>query len=68
MKKMRHSLDLSPESNEALSALAKQRGISLSEVLRRALALYKAAEEAKTNGKKLCAVVGNKIEHEFIWF
>jgi predicted transcriptional regulator len=51
-EKIRLSLDLSSEANEALEDLAKQVGGTKSDVLRKAIALMEVAVEAKKKGKK----------------
>jgi len=68
MRKHRHTLDLTPEMDKLLKAMADQRGITLSEVLRRAIALYRAAENAHANGGEICEVRGGAIYARYVWF
>lgn len=51
-KKVRLSLDLSPETNEVLERLAKETHGAKSDVLRKAIALMEVAVKAKSEGKK----------------
>jgi predicted transcriptional regulator len=60
--KVRLSLDVSPETNIRLDALAGKLGGSKSEVLRKAIALIEVATEAKEKGQRLAlADSDNKV-------
>lgn len=50
---VRLSLDMSPEANDLLERLALDNGTTKSQILRRAVALYHAAYEAKVSGKSV---------------
>ena len=52
-EKVRVSLDISPELNEKLQAMARDINGTRSEVLRKSLALLDVALEATRNGKKI---------------
>jgi hypothetical protein len=44
-------IELTPQADQALDELMQQTGDSLSELFRKAIGLYKLAEEAKREGK-----------------
>lgn len=50
---VRISLDMSPEANDLLERLATENGTTKSQILRRAVALYHVAHEAKLAGKSV---------------
>ncbi len=52
-KKVRISLDVTPELNDLLDTLTKKMGSTKSEVLRKAIALIDVAVDANQQGKKL---------------
>ena len=52
-EKVRVSLDISPELNEKLQAMARDINGTRSEVLRKSLALFDLAIEARKQGKKI---------------
>lgn len=68
MRKHRHTLDLTPELDALLKKMAADRGITLSEVLRRAIALYRAAEAAHASGNEVCEVRQGSICSRYVWF
>lgn len=51
----RITLDLSDEANAVIEQLAKKRGTTKAEVLRRGLALMEVADEARRRGLKVGA-------------
>ena len=51
--KVKLSLFVSPQLNDMLGGLAKESGATKSDVLRKALALYEAATEAKREGHRI---------------
>lgn len=57
---IRLSLSVSPELNERLEQLASAGYTTKSEILRRAIALYDVAAEAKTEKKRLGILDQNK--------
>lgn len=57
---VRLSLSVSPELNERLEQLASAGYTTKSEILRRAIALYDVAAEAKTEKKRLGILDQNK--------
>lgn len=52
----RMSVKLSSEMEELIEDTASREGISKGEVIRRAFALYKLAEDEKQNGRTLAVV------------
>jgi predicted transcriptional regulator len=44
---------MSPEANDLLERLASESGTTKSQILRRAVALYHVAYEAKVSGKRI---------------
>lgn len=64
---VRLSLVVSPELNDRLEALATAGHISKSDVLRRAIALFDVAAEARKNHKRLGILDQNKqLENEIV--
>jgi predicted DNA-binding protein len=57
--KVRLSLELTEKASEVLDGLAKDTGNTKAEVIRKGIALFDVATEAKENGNSL-AVVDNK--------
>jgi len=45
------AIELTPEANQELDELMQRTGDSLSDLFRKAIGLYKLAEEAKREGK-----------------
>lgn len=64
---VRLSLVVSPELNDRLEELASAGHITKSDVLRRAIALFDVAAEAKKNHKRLGILDQNKqLENEIV--
>lgn len=64
---VRLSLVVSPELNDRLEELATAGHITKSDVLRRAIALFDVAAEAKKNHKRLGILDQNKqLENEIV--
>lgn len=53
---VRVSLDMSPEANDLLDSLASAHGTTKSQILRRAVALYHVASEAKASGNRIAVI------------
>jgi hypothetical protein len=61
------AIDLSPEATRSLNELMKRTGDSPSDLFRKALGLYKLAEEAKREGKAVgIAATPDGLETEFV--
>lgn len=65
---VRLSLKVSSELNEVLERMARRSGTTKSDVLRRALTLMEAAQEAKGDGKKVGVARDGTLETEFVGF
>lgn len=57
---VRVSLDMSPEANDLLESLALAHGTTKSQILRRAVALYHVASEAKALGNRVAVIDKDK--------
>ncbi|WP_295994980.1 ribbon-helix-helix protein, CopG family [Rugamonas sp.] len=57
---VRVSLDMSPEANDLLENLASAHGTTKSQILRRAVALYHVASEAKARGNRIAVIDQDK--------
>jgi len=68
MRKTRITLDLTPEMYSVLEKLARESGWTLAETLRRSVALFRAAQEARIRGDSICVVKDKQIKVELIWF
>jgi hypothetical protein len=55
-RKVRLTVDVSPELNETLDQLAGNAHLTKSEILRRAIALMKVAAQAHEKGQKLALI------------
>ena len=67
MEKVRLSLQVSDELNEALDAIAQDTGTTKSDVLRRAVVLLKSAHEARKEGYRVgFARQANQLDREVI--
>lgn len=53
MSKVRLSLDLSPVVNEALEEIAANQHTTKSDILRKAIGLIKAADDARRQNRKI---------------
>lgn len=53
---VRVSLDMSPEDNDLLEKLASAHGTTKSQILRRAVALFHVASEAKASGNRIAVI------------
>jgi predicted transcriptional regulator len=51
--KVKLSLFVSPQLNESLESMAQESGSTKSDVLRKALALFEVASEARRDGKRI---------------
>jgi hypothetical protein len=61
------AIELTPEANRALDELMQRTGDSLSDLFRKAIGLYKLAEEAKREGKAVgIATTPDSLETEFV--
>ncbi|MGO9597090.1 MAG: hypothetical protein ACLP7Q_03620 [Isosphaeraceae bacterium] len=61
------AIELTPEANQALDELMQRTGDSLSDLFRKAIGLYKLAEEAKREGKAVgIATTPDSLETEFV--
>jgi predicted transcriptional regulator len=67
MEKVRLSLQVSDELNEALDVIAQESGTTKSDVLRRAVVLLKSAHEARKEGFRVgFSRDANKLDREVI--
>jgi hypothetical protein len=57
---VRVNLDMSPEANELLENLAVEHGTTKSQILRKAVALYHVAAEAKAMGNRIGVIDQDK--------
>ncbi len=66
-KKIRYTIDLTEELNAAIEAMARDAGMTKSEVFRRALGLFKVTDEARRAGEHV-GVTDNPegLKREFI--
>ena len=61
------AIKLTPEANQALDELMQRTGDSLSDLFRKAIGLYKLAEEAKREGKAVgIATTPDSLETVFV--
>jgi hypothetical protein len=61
------AIELTPEANQALEELMSRTGDSPSVLFRKALGLYKLAEDAKREGKAVgIATTPDSLETEFV--
>ncbi len=60
VKKIRLSLDVTPPMKEIIEELASEMGTNQGEVLRRAIALLRAAKKVEKDGEQLCATKDGK--------
>ena len=61
------AIELTPEANQALDELMQRTGDSLSDLFRKAIGLYKLAEEAKREGKAVgIATTPDSLETVFV--
>lgn len=67
-RKIRLSLDLTPAMKKIIEDLAEAEGTTQGEVLRRAIALLKAAKQAERSGRQICTVYKGKIDCRFVGF
>lgn len=58
--KIRLSLDLSLQANSILDELASEQGSTKSDILRKAIALIKVAEDARRKGQSLGVLDADK--------
>lgn len=65
MKKNRYSIELALDLDAKLEELAKQRGISKADLIRRALALYALVDE-KTKDDQELAIVDKDNEVKYL--
>ena len=56
----RLTIQFSEQMDELLEQLAKDKGINKSEVLRRALAIYKYADDETKDGEKRLSITSSK--------
>jgi hypothetical protein len=68
MKKIRLSLDVTEDMYDIIEGLGEAQGISKGEVLRRAIALFKAVKEAEKRGESAALVKGQKIAARLVGF
>jgi len=68
MKKIRLSLDLTPEMKVLLERLAEESGVDQGEILRRAIALFNTAKQAEAAGESIATVKDGKIVARLIGF
>lgn len=68
MKKIRLSLDLTPEMKAILEKLAEDRGINQGEAIRRGLALLKAVSDAEKDGEYPALVKDGKVVARLVGF
>jgi len=67
-RKIRLSLDLTPAMKKIIEDLAEAEGATQGEILRRAIALLRAAKQAERNGRHICTVYKGKIDSRFVGF
>lgn len=61
------AIELTPEANQALDELMQRTGDNLSDLFRKAIGLYKLAEEAKREGKAVgIAITPDSLETVFV--
>jgi hypothetical protein len=65
-KLIRLSLDLTPEMYEVVNKLAIDAGTNKSDVLRRAIGLYKVSKEGEKEGKFTALVKEGKIDTRLV--
>ena len=68
MKKIRMSLDVTPEMKAVIDGLASRAGINQGEVLRRAIALFNAAQKARENGEDLAVIKDDEIKYKLVGY
>ena len=67
-RKIRLSLDVTPEMKKIIEDLAERAGTNQGEVLRRALALFFAAKQAEADGESVALVKKGKITAKLVGF
>jgi hypothetical protein len=68
MKKIRLSLDVTPEMKAIIEGLAARAGTNQGEMLRRAVALFNAAQNAKERGEELAVISGEEIKYKLVGY
>lgn len=68
MKKIRLSLDVTEDMYSIIEGLSEAQGVSKGEVLRRAIALFKAVKEAEKRGESAALVSDKKIVARLVGF
>ena len=68
MKKIWMSLGVTPEMKKVIEDLASRAGINQGEVLRRAIALFNAAQKARENGEELAITKDDRIKYKLIGY
>lgn len=61
-KYVRLSVNLNADSAATLRAMSQRRKVSITELIRRAIAIYKFVSEAQENGQKVQIVDGTTIK------
>jgi hypothetical protein len=62
----RTSFNLSPEAEQAVRELAESRGVSMGEVIRRAIGTEKFLSEQRSNGSKILILDPDKSMREVV--
>ncbi|MGI0491835.1 hypothetical protein ACN4EG_08480 [Alkalinema pantanalense CENA528] len=65
-QRKRLNLDLAPAAYESLQELAEESGKNMAEILRTGLALYAIAQEAKSQGRSLGVIEGDRVIKEIV--
>jgi bisphosphoglycerate-dependent phosphoglycerate mutase len=65
-ERVKVSMNLAPEDIQDLRVLAERRGISMTEVVRRALALEKFVENATDSGEKVLIEAHDKTLKQLV--
>ncbi len=69
VKKIRLSLDVTLPMKEIIEVLASEMGTNQGEVLRRAIALLRAAKKIEKGGEQLCATKdGKTVSYKIVGF
>ena len=66
MKSIRLSLDVTEEMNEIIEKLAWSRGVTKSEILRRAIAVLKASDAAMKRGEEVGSFKDGRVKTKFV--
>ena len=66
MKSIRLSLDVTEEMYAIIDGLARSRGVTHSEVLRRAIAVLKAADAAMQRGEEVGSFKDGRVKTKFV--